>query len=288
MRTTSSTDPAARPPRRPRVAGRLQAVAAASLVLGWLPPLTGAGAVALAQAAGPAAALCTAGAGEASKPPASVDPMESAPDLDSQSASDSPADTRLVWVGPSGTEQVVDEPGTLVRRGYLGVELTELTPELRTHFGAPAESGVMIARVVAGSPADHAGLRVGDILTALDGVPMASSWDVRARVRPLDDGAPLAIEVRRDGATQLLTAAVEQRERREVDYAPLMMHTGGVDRILPLNAPPTSPTTTEESAPCAASPSTRTAKTARELLLEKKLKALEKRLNELESRIPKS
>ena len=40
----------------------------------------------------------------------------------------------------------------MVRRGFLGVGLTELTPELRTHFGVPEESGVMVSKVEPGKP----------------------------------------------------------------------------------------------------------------------------------------
>ena len=45
--------------------------------------------------------------------------------------------------------------------GYLGVELVDLTPELREHFGAPRDVGVMVGRVEPGSPAARAGLEVG-------------------------------------------------------------------------------------------------------------------------------
>jgi predicted metalloprotease with PDZ domain len=109
---------------------------------------------------------------------------------------------KLINVDANGKEKLVESPAVIVRRGYLGVELTELTPELRTHFGAPSDAGVMVARVVPDSPADRAGLKVGDILTALDGKPVASSWDVRARVRPMEEGAMLPLEVRRDGTAR--------------------------------------------------------------------------------------
>ncbi len=188
---------------------------------------------------------------------------------------------------PSTREQPAAEAGKLVRRGYLGVELLELTPELRAHFGAPENAGVMIARVVAGSPADRAGLKVGDILTALDGMPMTSSRDARGVVRPLDEGALLAIEMRRDGQPQVVTATVEQRERRESEAAALPPSGGvsGVGGQPPIPAPGAAPA---EGASRTARPRLQPLKTPREELLEKKLKALEKRLNELESRIPKN
>jgi S1-C subfamily serine protease len=73
--------------------------------------------------------------------------------------------------------------GKPVARGYLGVGLTDLTPELRAHFGVPQEAGVMVSKVDAGSPAEKAGLKVGDVVTAIDGKPVATSFDVRLRIR---------------------------------------------------------------------------------------------------------
>lgn len=192
--------------------------------------------------------------------------------------------SKLVNVDANGREKIVESPAVIVRRGYLGIELTELTPELRTHFGAPHDAGVMVARVVPDSPADKAGLKVGDIITTLDGKPVASSWDVRARVRPMEEGALLPLEVRRDGAARTLTATVIQRERREVDYAPFLMKNGDTDRIMAsrLHGSPgvNGPNAGAGIGAGVASP--------REEALERKLKALEKRLNDIESRLPKN
>ncbi|HVT57842.1 MAG TPA: PDZ domain-containing protein [Thermoanaerobaculia bacterium] len=191
---------------------------------------------------------------------------------------------KLIVINENGEEKVFEGEGPTVKRGYLGVELTELTPELRAHFGAPESAGVMIARVDQGSPAEKAGLKVGDILTALDGKPVGSSWDVRSRVRKLGDGTSLPLEVRRDGSTQTLTATVEQRQRPEIDLAPLLMKRGEGDGMkilhLPMHGSP-------EDGEAMVLPRVRIQSSAREAELEKKLKALEKRLAELESRLPK-
>jgi membrane-associated protease RseP (regulator of RpoE activity) len=211
--------------------------------------------------------------------------------------------TKLVYIDADGEQKVIEGVATQVKRGYLGVELTELTPELRTHFGAPANAGVMIARVVPGSPAEKAGLQVGDILTTLDGKTIESSWDVRSMIRTLDAGTALTLDVQRDGEALALKASVEQRERREVDYAPLMMKTGDADRILGFCTAPESAaekgekTEKGEKSDGAAVDTAKAAPvrvqlqppvSPREELLAKRLKALEKRLNELESRLPKN
>ncbi|HEY0510785.1 MAG TPA: PDZ domain-containing protein, partial [Thermoanaerobaculia bacterium] len=87
---------------------------------------------------------------------------------------------RIVVVDQDGKQKVWEGNGPLVRRGYLGIGLTELTPELRTHFGVPEEAGVMVSKVEPGSPAEKAGIKVGDILTRVDGNAIKSSWDITA------------------------------------------------------------------------------------------------------------
>ena len=287
MPRTGAPPPLAAGPRARRSAN--VAAAAALVLLPWLLP---AGAAALAQTH---PAVTAIDAGEAFQGPGDGnEPPEAAgvPEAVEPAAPPADAETVRVYfepsVEPAARTQAAEQPGTVVRRGYLGVELIELTPELRVHFGSPGDAGVMVARVVSGSPADRAGLKVGDIITALDGVPVASSADARAGVRPLDEGALLEVEVRRDGQLQVMTANVELRERREIDHAPPPTAACGgaaADRTLP--AGPATGAAAAEGVSRAAKPRLQPLKTPREELLEKKLKALEKRLNELESRIPK-
>lgn len=107
-------------------------------------------------------------------------------------------------------------------RGYLGVELTALTPELRRHFGAAEETGVLVGRVEPDSPAERAGLRVGDVLTHVDGKPVGSTLDVIRAVGPKQDGEIVALEVMRGGRVETLSAAVSQREVSRLDVGPLV------------------------------------------------------------------
>ncbi len=209
-------------------------------------------------------------------------------------AADAPADrhadkSKLICIGEDGQEKVIEGTGTLVQRGYLGVELTELTPELRAHFGAPGNAGVMVATVTASSPAERAGLKVGDIIVSLDGKPVDSSWDVRARVRPLAAGVTLPLEVLRNGRLETLSATIAQKERREIDLSPFLMNGADAQRIMTFRRLP-GPAVEGDALDGAVVPRMllRPPVTPREELLEKKLKALEKRINELESRLPKS
>lgn len=96
--------------------------------------------------------------------------------------------------------------------GYLGVQMTELTPELRAHFGVPEDAGVMISKVVENSPAERAGLEVGDIITRVDGEDVGSGMELRRLVSGHQDGGEALFEIWRDGAVETVTAVLEKRE----------------------------------------------------------------------------
>jgi membrane-associated protease RseP (regulator of RpoE activity) len=102
-------------------------------------------------------------------------------------------------------------------RGYLGVQVLDLTPELRRHFGVPEDSGVMIARVEEG-PAAAAGVQVGDILTQVDGKPVSSPIDLVRVVRQKKAGELVPLELYRDGATVEVLVTVEERDRNVIDF----------------------------------------------------------------------
>jgi len=107
-------------------------------------------------------------------------------------------------------------------RGFLGVELTALTPELRRHFGAEEGAGVLVARVEPESPADRAGIRVGDVITRLDGEAVGSTLDVIRSIGGKDQGEIVAVELVRDGRVETVSAAVAEREVPRIDVGPMV------------------------------------------------------------------
>lgn len=98
-------------------------------------------------------------------------------------------------------------------RAFLGVQLSDLTPELRAHFGVPDDAGVMVGKVVDGSPALRAGLEVGDIVTAVDGESVGSASELARLIRGHEDGETVVLEVWRDGKMEKISATLEERER---------------------------------------------------------------------------
>lgn len=98
------------------------------------------------------------------------------------------------------------------KRAYLGVSLTDISPELREHFGATKESGVLVESVAAGSPAEKAGLRIGDVIVAVEGKDVAWSGDIRRALRDRKEGDSVRIEIVRGRARQTLVASVIEKE----------------------------------------------------------------------------
>lgn len=123
---------------------------------------------------------------------------------------DEPGDDTFVWRWPGRS-----------RRGYLGVRLLEITPELRAHFGAPKDAGVLVAGVDKDSPAAKAGIQVGDIITRADGERIESGSDLTRAVRRRKAGEALKLEVSRDRAAKSLTAKIEERRSAEFDMGEL-------------------------------------------------------------------
>jgi membrane-associated protease RseP (regulator of RpoE activity) len=192
---------------------------------------------------------------------------------------------RIVVVDKDGKQKVWEGDGPMVRRGYLGVALTDLTPELRAHFGVPEEAGALVARVEPGSPAEKAGIKVGDILTRIDGVAVKSSWDVTGKIRKLDDGQQIPIEIWRNGKAQNVTATIVEKERPELDMGPLLFKEGGGDHMMLRMSPDDFKGMAERFKMDDGLPKDLRIVSPREIELEKKLKALEKRIDELEKQL---
>ncbi|HEX6898551.1 MAG TPA: PDZ domain-containing protein [Thermoanaerobaculia bacterium] len=201
---------------------------------------------------------------------------------------------RVVVVDKDGKRQVFEGDGQLhFRRGFLGVNLTDLTPELRAHFGVPEGEGAMVSRVEAGSPAEKAGVKVGDILTSVDGQTIKSSWDVMAKIRGTEDGQQVPLEIWRNGRAQNLTATIVERERSELDVGPLFFKGGdGEPMVFHMDRDKLKAMSPEEwekqkGAAIWVTPGEggRRLISPREAELEKKMKELEKRIQELEQQL---
>ena len=97
-----------------------------------------------------------------------------------------------------------------VRRGALGIAAQPLTPELARAYNTKVRNGVIITGIRQGSPAAKAGLRVGDLITALDGRPVHDISAIKNRIGLVRLGQRLRINVVRDNKLIEIIATVEE------------------------------------------------------------------------------
>ena len=102
--------------------------------------------------------------------------------------------------------------GTVVR-GWIGVEPQEITPELAESFGLAQKAGAIIAGVLKGGPADRAGIRPGDILTAVDGKPVADTTEMLNLIAQLTPGKSAKITIQRKQQQSVIEVQVGKRPK---------------------------------------------------------------------------
>ncbi len=106
-----------------------------------------------------------------------------------------------------------------VTRGWLGVSIQKLTPELAESLGVAAKDGVLVAGVTPDSPAANAGLATGDVVRRWNGKPLDDPAALATAVAATPVGATVPVEVRRDGATRTVQVTVARLADDEVATA---------------------------------------------------------------------
>lgn len=101
-----------------------------------------------------------------------------------------------------------------IERGWLGVTIQDLDKDLAKAFGISEAAGALIANVEKGSPADQAGLKRGDVIVGVDGVPIASVRDLSRKVAAIDPDTEVEFQIIRKGKQQTLTVEVGERPSR--------------------------------------------------------------------------
>lgn len=87
----------------------------------------------------------------------------------------------------------------VVTRGFLGVSLQPIDPDLAEAFGSDSTQGALIVDVVEGSPAEQAGLKQGDIVTKMNGYPIKNPGQLRNDVVLLPPGTKVDLTINRNG-----------------------------------------------------------------------------------------
>ncbi len=120
-----------------------------------------------------------------------------------------------------------------VTRGWLGISMQPVTPDLASSLGLKDAKGVIVAEVMDGSPAEKAGFQQGDIVLALNGKTVEDARDMSRKVAALTAGSSASFSVNRQGELKTLTATIAKRPDEQ--------------QLASASAAPNRPSTTDET-----------------------------------------
>lgn len=100
----------------------------------------------------------------------------------------------------------------LVSRGFLGVGIQNISPDIADSLGMPQASGAMVTLPTPGSPADQAGIQSGDVIISVDGDPIDDAVDLSRTISLKDPGTEVGVTVWRDGGTMDFTVVLATLE----------------------------------------------------------------------------
>jgi serine protease Do len=95
-----------------------------------------------------------------------------------------------------------------VSRGYLGILIQEVTPDLAKAFSLPSPEGALVGDVTPDSPGAKAGLQKGDVITALNGQKVSDSLELRLRISQMAPGSSVKMDVYRNGQKREMSATL--------------------------------------------------------------------------------
>lgn len=130
-----------------------------------------------------------------------------APDVDLKGLEGLKALDGLKDVGPGQHRIFVNGGG----RGRLGVRIETLSPDLAAALGAAGSKGVLVVEVLDGTPAEKAGLRAGDVISAVEGESVADADDLVRALR--DENGRVSLSVVRRGERRTVEAELEDAPR---------------------------------------------------------------------------
>ncbi|MBI9088562.1 MAG: DegQ family serine endoprotease [Desulfobacterium sp.] len=102
-----------------------------------------------------------------------------------------------------------------VTRGWMGVAIQDITPELAEYYNIEEKSGVLVAKVYKNDPADKAGIVPGDIVTHVKDVRVKSSRDLSSAIAGLGVGKKIPITLIREGKEKTVSVVLAKRSDSE-------------------------------------------------------------------------
>lgn len=114
-----------------------------------------------------------------------------------------------------------------VQRGRLGAEGQDLTPELAQAFGVSLTSGFIVTQIESGSPAEKAGLAIGDVITSANNRKIRSAQDMVNLVGLMRLGQSIDLTLYRQGKKKKLTVVIEPIEMAMMEGRHLLQRLAG-------------------------------------------------------------
>jgi Do/DeqQ family serine protease len=118
-----------------------------------------------------------------------------------------------------------------VSRGELGVSIQDLTPALAQAMGVQATGGAVVAQVIPRSAAAAAGIQAGDVLTALNGKPLADSTQLRNTIGQTAPGTQIHLTLLRDGKERTVSVTLQPQAGSEQTASAAQPSTGSMSGL---------------------------------------------------------
>ncbi len=119
-------------------------------------------------------------------------------------------------------------------RGYLGVQIQPVTPEIAESLGIKEAQGALVADVQADTPAAKAGIKSGDVVLSVEGQPIKDARELSRRIAGFQPGATVKLNVLRDGkerAFDVVLSKLPEQRAAEKQTAPKRQQGAEVPRL---------------------------------------------------------
>ena len=111
------------------------------------------------------------------------------------------------------------EKGKVVR-GWLGVNVQKVTPDLAKAFNLNEESGALVGDVISGSPAEKAGIKAGDIIVEFNGKAIKEMSELPRQVAAIPVGKTVDVKVLRNGESVVVKAQIQELQDKNLEAGP--------------------------------------------------------------------
>jgi serine protease Do len=121
-----------------------------------------------------------------------------------------------------------------VTRGWMGVQIQPVTKDIAESMGLKQTEGALVAEPQPGSPAEKAGIKAGDVITAMNGTPLKDSRDLARHVAQLAPGTSVKFDILRDGASKSISLTLGElpnQRQAQADTGQQGAPTAGVPHL---------------------------------------------------------